>query len=450
MYGLLIKQFTRSRMSLIALFLLLAMGIVSILIGRQFLLKQEETISIVTEHQRKHIERNVAANDEMGLLLYYLKFSLISQPEKLAALSIGQRDVNPGIQSVTIRTLEGQKYDTDLTNPMHLQLGNLDLGFVIIYLFPLVIIAFTFNLFSEDNETGTWKLVVSQSRSPFRFLLAKFSVRVFFIYSVLFTLILIAALVLSLPIDECFAAFVVLSLLYLAFWFVLCFWLSMFKRSSGFNVLTLLTIWVVLTILAPASINNFVSVLYAVPESLATMVKQRDGYHEKWDMDKKITMDKFYAHYPQFEKYGVPTEAFSWLWYYAMQQMGDDESLAESQAMRNKILQREKTSSWIASAIPTLHTQMQFNALAHTSLTDYITLLDSAGTFHEEKRLYFYPKIFENADVKNEDWTKFKPTYLASKKDVHWSSITIPLVLLTSLLFIWGSMKSRSISSRVA
>lgn len=445
MYVLLIKQFIRSRMSVIALFLLLIMGTVSILIGRQFLLKQEETISKITEHQRKHIERNVAANDEMGLLLYYLKFSLISQPDKLAALSIGQRDINPGIQSVTIRTLEGQKYDTDLTNPMHLQMGNLDLGFVIIYLFPLVIIAFTFNLFSEDNETGTWKLVVSQSQSPFRFLLAKFSVRVLVIYSVLFTLLLIAAVVLSLPVKESFAAFVVLSLLYVAFWFALCFWLSMFKRSSGFNVLTLLTVWVALTILAPASINNLVSVLYPVPESLAAMVKQRDGYHEKWDIDKEITMDKFYAHYPQFEKYGVPTETFSWLWYYAMQQMGDDESLAESEAMRNKILQREKTSSMIARAIPTLHTQMQFNDLAQTSLTEYITLLDSAGGFHEKKRLYFYSKIFENADVKSEDWTKFKPEYLSSRKDIHWGSITIPLVLVTLLLFVWSGIKSRGL-----
>jgi ABC-2 type transport system permease protein len=175
------------------------------------------------------------------------------------------------------------------------------------------------------------------------------------------------------------------------------------------------------------------------------MVKQRDGYHQKWDLDQKITLDKFYGHYPQFQKYGIPTETFTWLWYYAMQQMGDDESLSESNAMRNKILQREKTSSMIARVIPTLHAQMQFNDIAHTSLTDYIMLLDSAGSFHEKKRLYFYPKIFENADVKREDWTTFKPEYLSSRKDILWGAVTIPLIIMTLLLFTWAWMRSRSL-----
>src|SRR5687767_12637879 len=115
MYTLLIKQFLRSRVTVVALMLLLLIGTIAILIGRQFIEKQEETIARVADHQRSHIERNVAVNDEMGLLLYYLRFSLISKPDKLAAISIRQRDINPGIQSVTIRTLEAQKYDTDLT-----------------------------------------------------------------------------------------------------------------------------------------------------------------------------------------------------------------------------------------------------------------------------------------------------------------------------------------------
>ncbi|WP_228426044.1 hypothetical protein [Chryseobacterium carnipullorum] len=61
-------------------------------------------------------------------MLYYLKFGLVNQTDHLNALSIGQRDVNPSIQNLTIRNLEGQKYDTDLQNPVSLLLGSLDLG----------------------------------------------------------------------------------------------------------------------------------------------------------------------------------------------------------------------------------------------------------------------------------------------------------------------------------
>ena len=61
-------------------------------------------------------------------------------------MAIGQRDVNPSIQSVTIRGLEGQKYDSELNNPNNFLLGNIDFSFVLIYLFPLLIIAFTYNI----------------------------------------------------------------------------------------------------------------------------------------------------------------------------------------------------------------------------------------------------------------------------------------------------------------
>ena len=50
---------------------------------------------------------------------------------------------------MTIRALEGQKYDANLTNPANLLLGNLDFSFVLIYLFPLLIIAFTYNIIAE-------------------------------------------------------------------------------------------------------------------------------------------------------------------------------------------------------------------------------------------------------------------------------------------------------------
>ncbi|MBT1690482.1 DUF3526 domain-containing protein [Dawidia soli] len=445
MYTLLIKQFIRSRITVGALLLLFVLGLVSILIGNQFLAQQEQRIAQVTEHQRAHRERNVAAHDEMGLLLYYLKFALISPPDRLSALSIGQRDVNPGIQSVTIRTLEGQKYDTDLTNPVQLHAGNLDLGFVILYLFPLVIIAFTFNIFSEDHETGTWKAIAVQARSAVRFLLARLFVRALFVYGLLLALLLTAAAIVSIPWNEAFLGFVVLSILYTAFWFALAFWLALFKKSSGFNVLTLLAVWVVLTILLPASVNNLVATLHPVPEALSTLLKQRDGYHKKWDEDKQVTLARFYAQYPQLEKYGMPEETFSWGWYYAMQQQGDEAARADSQALREKMRRRDETSRAFARVIPTLHTQLYYNDLAQTSLTDYMRLLDSATVFHEQTRLYFYPRIFENAPVKSEDWQRWTPAYLSPRQTVHWAPLALPLVAIILLLLGGTWIRSRKL-----
>jgi ABC-2 type transport system permease protein len=445
-----IKQFVRTRMVWISLLLILLTGIVGLFTGKQFLRNQEDIISNVTRYQEKHIERNVAVNDEMGLLLYYVRFTLISKPDPLVALSIGQRDINPGIQNLTVRTLEGQKYDTDLNNPSNLQAGNLDLGFVIIYLFPLVIIAFTFNLLSEESETGTWRLVAVQSRSTLRFLFNKLSVRAIFLYATLLILFGLAIVMLSLPINNALLGFVLLSIFYLGFWFALSFLVVSFKRSSSFNVLTLLSAWVALAILLPASVNNYVANQYPIPESLSTMVKQRDGYHEKWDVDKKVTMRKFYSHYPQFEKYGVPEEPFSWLWYYAMQQMGDDESLQQRKEMRDKILLREKVSRSFGLVIPTMHVQLLFNDIAKTSLRDHLRFLDKTNEFHERMRLYFYPKIFENGAVKDEDWSKFKPEYFSTSDEINWFLLILPLLISTVGVSVFAYINLKQLSSYAA
>lgn len=448
MYALLIKQFIRSKTVVLSTLLILALGVISILIGDQFLDKQEKSIAEVTQHQQEHIERNVNwHNDEIGLLLYYIRFALINTPEKLAALSIGQRDVNSSIQSVTIRNLEGQKYDTDLNNPANLQSGNLDLGFVIIYLFPLLIIAFTFDLLSEEKEKDTWRLVAIQSPSVRSFLLSKLSIRMILLYSALLLLFGFAILKLSLPVNEALLAFIVLSMLYLAFWFALCFWVVSLQRPSSFNVLSLLSLWVVLAILMPASVNNFVANQYPVPEALSTMVKQRDGYHEKWDMDKKVTMDKFFAHYPQYKTYRWTAEGFDWLWYYAMQQMGDDESREQSEAMREKIMQREQASRTVALFVPTMHAQLLFNDIARSSLGNHMEFLDQTHEFHEKMRLYFYPKIFKNASVEAENWAEFRPEYFSERTHVSWAAMVLPLLLIATILSVISVFNLRKLKA---
>ena len=260
----------------------------------------------------------------LGLLMYYVRFALVNEPDPLNALSVGQRDVNSSVQNINIRNLEAQRYDTDLTNPSSLHAGNLDLGFVIIYLFPLVIIAFVYNLLSEEKEAGALKIWLVQSQKPIRFLRIKLYIRMLAVYTVFFVLILLAWLWLQLPLNERFFAFIAVAFCYLLFWFAITYWVVSWKKSSNTNAVAMLSIWVLLTIILPASLNNYISSRYPLPEAQNVALTQRNGYHNKWDTDRSITMQGFYKHYPQFEKYGVPPgSTFSWLWYYAMQQMGE-------------------------------------------------------------------------------------------------------------------------------
>ncbi|MCK8494866.1 DUF3526 domain-containing protein [Spirosoma sp. RP8] len=439
MISLAFKQFIRTGGVRIGLSFLLIAGIASLLVGRQFVLRQNQAIADVQAFQQKDFVQKAALHhDDLGLLLYYLKFSLINETSPLAGLSIGQRDVNASVQSVTIRALEGQKYDADLNNPLNLLLGNLDFSFVLIYLFPLLIIAFTYNLISEERESGTWKLVAVQSQKLFTVVLQLFAIRALPLLGVLLVILLLAIPILGISFDTAFVVLVATSVLYGLFWFSVSFWVASQKQTSAVSAMLLLGIWLSLVILLPALINTYLENRYPVPEALATTLKQRKGYHEKWDLDKKTTLEAFYTHYPQFRKLPTAVMETDWRWYYAMQQLGDDESARESGELRAKLQQRDNASRVIAQFVPTLHTQLQLNELARTGLGNQLRFLDHTTRFHEKLRLYFYPKIFTNAPVKAERWTDFPEETFSDSEPIRPAIILGPLLLFTALLATLG------------
>lgn len=198
-----------------------------------------------------------------------------------------------------------------------------------------------------------------------------------------------------------------------------------------------------MVIILPAIINTYIVNKYPVPEALELTLKQRNAYHEKWDMDKKITMDKFYNHYPEFKNYALPEAEFSWLWYYAMQQAGDDDSAKQSKELETKLEQRNLTSQFIALFIPTLHTQIQLNEIAKSDLGNQLLFLKETKLFHEKLRLYFYPKIFNNTAVNQEKWNQFRVETFEDKSDIKLLKIFLPLLIFNLLIIIFGWINFR-------
>ena len=435
MYRLAFRQFIRSRSVVIALALFLLTGIVSIVIGKQFLAKQQAAVEAVTQLQQEQIKRNVAyIPDQFGLLLYYLRFAYVNTPDPVAALAIGQQDVNTGIQYLTVRGLEGQRYDTGLYNPYNQLIGNLDLSFVILFLFPLLIIAFNFNVLSQENEQGTWPLVKVQERRPVLFILRKLSIRLIVVLALLLVLLALAVIVVSLPLTEHLLAYCVTAVLYVLCWFAVCFVVIALRKSSSISALALLSTWVMLCLLLPAIVNNYLTVRYPVKEAYSTFIKQRDGYHTKWDANADSTMAAFFRHYPLFSNYTWNSPKFNYMWYYAMQQLGDDEAAPQTAAMRQKLLQRQASAGAVARFFPSMHAQVQFTGIAGTGLDRHLQFLDSTAVFHENHRLHFYPKIFGDSAVATEQWDRHVPNFFQPPNPVKWGALVTPLVLFIGLL----------------
>ncbi|MBO9691474.1 DUF3526 domain-containing protein [Chryseobacterium sp.] len=440
-------QFYRNKAYLIALLFLFMAGLMAIYTGKKFLDRNEDIISKSGAFQKESIARNTKFHkDDLGLALYYIKFNLVNEMPKLAALNIGMRDLNPSIQGVTIRNLEEQRYNADFYNPANAAVGNFDFSFVIVFLFPLVIVAFCYNLISEEEEKGTWKLLSVQSGNLQSFLDQKMLIRLLAVTAVYLILMIIASAWIKIPLDLYFIAFAASGWLYILFWFTLCRWIVSFRKSSAQNALILLIVWVAINFIIPMSSNILIQKIYPVHESLKAVMEQREGYHNKWDEAKRPTMEKFYEAYPQYRNFTVEeNDAFTWTWYYAMQHMGDLESSKSSEQYTEKMQKRNLAAGYLGYLLPNLHTQLVSSHLAKTDMSNHLQYVSSLKKFHEKKRLFFYPLIFSEKNAESVNWAQQITEVFRFSEHIRYVQIFLPYLIFIALFIILSQNKYRKL-----
>lgn len=391
-----LENFLAGRAVAAGLVVIFLAGLYAIEHGRRVIATQQRVIAATPQMQREHLEKMLAqhdASDGPGNALYYLNFFTTHEPSQYAPLSVGLRDVQPFNLKVRVLTLAGQLYDSEINNPATLTLGNFDLAFLLVFLYPLLIIAFTHNTLSAEQEQGTWSLICSQPVAPRDVLAWKFALRLAAIFAVWLTTLGVSVFWLGLSLERRFGFLVLLSLAYLMFWAALVWFVLSLRRASNFNALVLLGGWLTLTILLPAALNVALTNFLPVPEAFAVTLAQREGYHQQWDRPKAETMQRFFARYPEYASFQAPADKFSWGWYYAAQHLGDEEAAPATARLHEKLRQRQLWVGRLAWLIPTINAQTALNQLAQTELENHLAYLDSVRDFHERVRQFFYPAL---------------------------------------------------------
>lgn len=416
-----LKNFLAGRGVAAGLALMLAAGLVAIEHGRRAIEAQRAVLAdsprLQTEHRRKMIALHQGREaDGPGNLLYYLNFFTAREPSRFAPVALGLRDVTPYNLKVRMLTLEGQIRDSEIGNPESQALGHFDLTFLLSFLYPLLIAAFLHDTLSSERESGTWDLIRSHPVSRFRMLLAKAALRFAPIPAVWLVTVAIACAALRLPLDARMAWWIALSLGYLVFWLAVSLFVMALGRSSNFNALALWSVWLTLAILLPVAAN--LAIASAIPSSDAfeAALRQREGYHNKWDRPRAETMQAFYSRYPKYAQWPVPGDSFSWAWYYAMQQQGDEESAAAAGRFREVQRQRETWSRRLAWLAPPALMESALTRLAGTGLDAHVAYLDSVRVYHERIRRHFYPMLFRDAPVPPVDWSAVPRHHFADEE----------------------------------
>lgn len=433
----------RSAGPAVAVVLLLAIGVYAAWRGaRNVEAVESSAVAAETAYrdQLAYLLSSYPPATEAGEVLYYLAFPAPQPSLRLSALARGRTEVETASLRIRLLALEGQLYEHETVNPRLAAAGDLDLSFLLIALLPLFIIALTYDLISSEREGGTWNLVRLFAR-PRRLLGLKLASRACLVGAVVAVPIIVAASLADLRFDGRAAWAVALNALHTVFWFALCLGVASRRRSSTANAMILVGTWVAITLLAPAALSLANAIIHPVPEALELTVRQRQGYHEAWDLPRGETMQAFSEDYPEWSDRTVPEDVFSWSWYYAMNHRGDQAARDASRAYRDVLREREEWARRWSLLVPPLAAQLALDRLAATDLGAQLAYQDAVRRHHERLRTHFYPLFFDAAPIDAVDWDQvpvFEPATPEESATRAGFPAAAALVLASILVFVAG------------
>ncbi|MFT5435353.1 MAG: ABC-2 type transport system permease protein, partial [Myxococcota bacterium] len=205
-------------------------------------------------------------------------------PAPLAPVAVGQRDLHPQAVRVTTDShlTSERETETPMSGPTRLMTGAFDPAFLFVVLFPLVIIALSYELLSGERERGTLAMLLSQPVTQGSLVLGKAGARAIALCGVtlVFALagLLIAGADLTAPGALLQAALYALILVAWAiFWFAAAVAVNAFGSTSARNALLLVGLWLIIVVVAPGLIHVGVDAVYPAPSRIELMHEAREA-----------------------------------------------------------------------------------------------------------------------------------------------------------------------------
>jgi ABC-2 type transport system permease protein len=224
-------------------------------------------------------------------------------PAPLAVTAIGQGDANPYYFKVSTDLKQNFTSTYELENPLKLLLGRFDLAFVLIWLYPLLILGLSFNLLAAERESGTLALLLSQPVSLRLVVLGKIIVRgLIAVVPVLLCatagMWLVGAASFSAESLPRYALWALAVLLYGAFWLALVAMVNARGKSASANALLLAGVWLLFVVLLPSGVNALASLLYPAPSRVAYVQALREAAASEVAERSKL-LSAFYEDHPE-------------------------------------------------------------------------------------------------------------------------------------------------------
>lgn len=439
------KVFIRNRFQLLILTATFVLGLYAIYNGKAVIDTQRDTIEAVTTLEQEEFQKYKVSFQEAlntveqeqthdiasrpAFAWYRHGYHAILPPHDYAALALGQRDLFRFYYRLTGMSLHYQVFENELANPVHLLFGNIDLSFLLIYLFPLLIIAFGYGLYANEKETGTLALLLIQPVSLRKILLVRLFFYGFIITGLALLLSLIGLWVAGSPwkVENRWPALAWLGsvVAYCACWFGLIFLIISFRRGSSFSAITAAGCWLLLLIIIPAVLNVLVTVKYPISSTtLAGLTRRTSLENENDEAEARSVILEFLAHQPKLAgadsllHNNLMPKAYAA--FTALKDINNQQVVDEYNAQVQKRNQWTSRFSWLSPAVTMQEAQARITA---TELGEFLRFQDALAAFHGQITDFYFSRLFKDQPILLEDYSDL-PAFSMQPDPGRWVTVS--------------------------
>ncbi|WP_430408860.1 DUF3526 domain-containing protein [Kordia sp.] len=374
---------------------------------------------------------------------------VVNMPAKPTAfIATGQSDLFAHYVKPTVAGDDLSMNYTEMTSPIQLLFGSFDLAFVIIYLLPLLIIAFSFNVLASERESGTLKLLASQPILIRTWVLQKLALRFFWLLVCISITLVVVFIIFSFNLMENWTAFATLLayiIVYTLFWFVLAFATNIWIHSSAKNAIALIGFWVFFVLLSPSILNQMSNSVYPMPSRTLMLNQMRTLKAEATKKQDEI-LDNYLRDHPEYAINDSTQTRNFYHRYMATQNLVKEELRPVVEKFETQIDNQQQwahTFSWLS---PALTIQNALNNLAGTSEKDYQAFRYQSLEFAQEWRDFFIPYLFKNEKFKKSDYKNlpsFEYKYMQNTSNLRILGLLALSFVIVLLVFVLKRIKQQ-------
>ena len=352
----------------------------------------------------------------------------------LSLVSAGVAPLQPQSTQVTLADPALLEARENLQHPLQLWTGHFDLSFVLVYLLPLLLIAFSFDLTAGEQASGNLKMLLVQGGGLRALVWGKLLARTGILAAMLLLLSLLSwatAQSLNLPFGwGRWSLMMLATMLYGLVWIGLAAVLNALRRKPATIAASLAALWLLAVWVLPGSSQQLLQSLVPVPSRLNFVQSVREA-SEQVRQESSRLLGKYLEDHPELAG-GTDNK-------YAMLQLSKEQAMAKSirpvvDGYQAQLTRQRQIAAWLQYLSPVTVFEASLMQLAGSGPERYQAYRQQLEAFHGQWQSFFLPLLQQNQALLPSHFTTLPQFQFREPGRAELAPVLLPQLLFLALL----------------